>query len=171
MDSPTDNFCTDKIPARTHLYHHRRTNPDKNLLDNSIDTYVFSTEDNTDPMYESLFLGPSDNDSESYFYRTCDNSVESLTPQQSSEHSFQHSTRNDDDCLRQNSLSRSFYKILPIFHQKQENFSSDISHSQIKTRYKIMITTYRIKYRKLQIKDHCPAPTYRIIGIPIGIRY
>ena len=60
-------------------------------------------ENNTDPMYESFFL-PFNNDSELYFYDTCNNLVESLTSQQSSEHSFQHSIRNYDDCVRQKNV-------------------------------------------------------------------
>ena len=57
----------------------------------------------------SFFL-PATNDSESYFYDTCNNSVESLTYQRSSEHSFQHSLRNYDDCVCQKKLLRSYFK-------------------------------------------------------------
>ena len=129
-ESPTIFFRTDEISHRTYSYHHQCTNSNKNPLDNSIDTYVYSTENNTDPMYESFFLS-SNNDSESYFYDTCDDSVGSLTSQRSSELSFQHSIRNYDDCPQQKNCQDLILKILPIFCQKQENFSLDNLDLQI----------------------------------------
>ena len=66
------------------MYHRPRTNSKKFLSGSSENTYVYSVEDDTDPMYESLFAF-TENDSGSYLPGNYDSSVVSNDTQRSSE--------------------------------------------------------------------------------------
>ena len=81
------------------MYHRPRTNTKKYLSGSSKDTYVYSVEDDTDPMYESLFAF-TENDSISYLPTNYDSSTVSNDTQRSSEltvDSFSSSFKNIDD--------------------------------------------------------------------------
>ena len=81
------------------MYHRPRTNSKKFLSGSSENTYVYSVEDDTDPMYESLFAF-TENDSGSYLPANYDSSSVSNDTQRSSEltvDSFSPSFKNIDD--------------------------------------------------------------------------
>ena len=127
MEFFTNIFCANEISYCTFLFHHECTNPNKTLSDNSINTCIYSVENNTDPMYKSFFL-PSNNDSELYFYDTCDNSVESLASQPSSENSIQYLIGYFDDCARQK-IVKVFFKILESLRNSNTELLSTNSSS------------------------------------------
>ena len=88
-ESRTNNFRTQKNLSRTCTYHRPRTNIKNNLSGSSENTYVYSIEENSDPMYESFF-SPTENDSDSYLPEDYDVPMLSNATQRSSELSFVH---------------------------------------------------------------------------------
>ena len=127
-ESRTNVFQSKKNLSRTCMYHRPRTNKKKILSDSSENTYVYSVEDDTDPMYESLFAF-TENDSGSYLPTNYDSSSVFNDTQRSSEltvDSFSPSFKNTDDQTSNEIFSKKYPSQTPNISSEPQTEPSKI---------------------------------------------